>query len=177
MVGKALFSSDSTEWGTPTEFFDKLNQEFRFTLDVCGTHENAKVKIFYDRIADGLKQPWDGACWMNPPYGEPEQPCKPGCKKKRCAKRGHIDHYVPGIIDWVKKASEESAKGATVVSLLPSRTDTGWFHDYIWDQEQNMPREGVELRLLKGRLKFEGAENSAPFPSMLVIYRPGVSGY
>lgn len=144
MVGKALFSSDSTEWGTPVEFFDKLNQEFHFTLDVCGTHENAKVKIFYDRIANGLNQPWDGVCWCNPPYGS-------------------------DIGKWVKKSYSASTRGATVVCLLPARTDTRWFHDWVLGK--------AELRFIKGRLTFEGAKNPAPFPSMLAIFRPVVSGY
>jgi len=147
MVSKTLFSSDSAEWETPWELFNQLNDEFGFTLDVCATPENAKVPNFYTKADDALKLRWRGTCWMNPPYGR-------------------------DIGKWISKAWGESFFGATVVCLLPARTDTRYFHDYIWDAENHRPRAGVELRLLKGRLKFGGAENSAPFPSMIVVFRP-----
>jgi len=172
MINKALFTSDSAEWETPWDLYNKLDMEFGFTLDVCATSENAKFHILYTKQDDALKLGWCGVCWMNPPYGEPEKPCKPKCKKKKCVKRGyHISEYVPGVIDWVKKARDESLKGATVVCLLPVRSDTKWFHSYIWDEENDRPRPGVKVRPLKGRLKFGGAKNSAPFPSMIVIFR------
>ena len=130
------FSSKTDEWETPQAFFDELNKEFNFTTDVCATTENAKCFFYYDKEKDGLSQNWDDLrCWMNPPYGRE-------------------------IGKWVKKASE--ARGGVVVCLLPARTDTKWFHDYIYNK--------AEIRLLKGRLKFGNSKNSAPFPSMLVIF-------
>lgn len=128
------FSSKTDLWSTPNDLFNELNQEFNFTLDVCATPENAKVPKFFTREIDGLAQSWDGQrCWMNPPYGRE-------------------------ISKWVKKASESEF----VVALLPARTDTRWFHDYIYKKR--------ETRFFKGRLKFGGAQNSAPFPSMLVVF-------
>lgn len=162
------FSSATDLWSTPDDFFAKLNQEFSFGLDVCATPENAKCAKFYTREDDGLKQDWYvpglPAVWMNSPYGNPERPCKKVCVKKKCAKRGfHCTAYVPGIIDWVKKAVEEFRKGATVVALVPARTDSQWFQKYV------LPY--AELRFVKGRLKFGGHKNAAPFPSVVAIYR------
>ncbi|TEB06234.1 hypothetical protein Pmgp_03814 [Pelotomaculum propionicicum] len=163
MVSKTLFSSETAEWETPQELFDQLNKEFHFTLDVCATSENAKCTRYFTQEVNGLSQSWAGeVCWMNPPYGEPEQPCKPKCHKKKCKKRGfHNDRYIPGVCDWVKKAYEESLKGATVVCLLPARTETRWFHGYILGK--------AEVRFIKGRLKFGGAKHGAPFPSIIVV--------
>lgn len=144
-VNAGLFSSATDEWETPQDLFDELDREFSFNLDVCATHNNAKCIWFFTRQDDGLKQDWTGtwtgACWMNPPYGRK-------------------------IINWVKKAYEESLQGSTVVCLLPARTDTKWFHDYC--------KKG-EIRFLKGRLYFmhNGKKTDrAPFPSMVVIFRP-----
>ena len=129
------FSSHSNEWETPQAVFDELNREFGFTLDVAATEANAKCPRFYDRAQDGLKQPWDGVCWCNPPYGRE-------------------------IAKWVKRAAEVSC---TVVMLIPARTDTVWFHDYIYGK--------AEIRFVRGRLRFSGAKVNAPFPSMIVIFR------
>ena len=140
MLNKGLFTSDSPEWSTPQDLFDKLNKEFNFTLDVCATKENAKCRNFISKDMDGLWQSWKGICWMNPPYGKE-------------------------IGKWVKRAPQQVKDwGATVVGLLPARTDTRWFHDYIYNK--------AEVRFLKGRLKFGNSKNSAPFPSMVVIWRP-----
>lgn len=99
--------------------------------------------------------------WMYAPYQKPEKKCKPNCKKKKCAERGHhIDENMPGLVDWMKKAYESSLTGATVVCLIPSRTDTGWWHDYAMKGK---------IRYIKGRIKFEGAKDSAPFPSAIVV--------
>lgn len=165
------FSSASCDWSTPRDFFAQLHAEFGFTLDVCAAEENACVPRYFDTECDGLEQDWSGErCWMNPPYGDPEQPCSPVCTKKRCVSRGfHIKEYVPGIRDWVAKAA---TCGALVVALLPARTDTRWWHDYVWDADQNQSRPGVEVRLLRGRLKFGAAKASAPFPSAVVVFRP-----
>ena len=135
MINKGLFTSDKDDWETPQELFDELDKEFHFTLDVCATEKNAKKGSYFTKEEDGLKQDWtNDACWMNPPYGRE-------------------------IGKWVKKASESEA----TVCLLPARTDTRWFHDYIYNK--------AEIRFLKGRLKFSNSKNSAPFPSMIVIFR------
>jgi phage N-6-adenine-methyltransferase len=135
------FSSATDMWATPQEFFDGLRQEFVFRLDVCATGENAKCLRYFTEAQDGLSQPWRGVCWMNPPYGR-----------------------TIGL--WMRKAHESALQGATVVCLVPARTDTAWWHDYAIKGE---------VRFLRGRLKFGGHKNSAPFPSALVIFRPSVS--
>ncbi len=134
-----IFSSKTDQWETPQALFDQLDREFHFTLDVCALEENAKCKKFYSPAQDGLSQPWVGTCWCNPPYGR------------------HVG-------EWVSKAAQSAAEGETVVMLLPVRTDTVWFHTYIYG------KPGIEVRFLKGRLKFVGASYSAPFPSMVVIF-------
>ena len=134
------FSSASDNWATPQDLFDKLNEEFHFTLDPCASAENAKCAKFYTKEDDGLSQNWDNErVFCNPPYGR-------------------------GLKDWVQKAW--NATGGIVVMLIPARTDTRYFHDFIYN------KEGVEIRFLRGRLKFGGHTNSAPFPSMIVIFRP-----
>ena len=136
-INKGLFTSNTDLWSTPQKFFDELNNEFHFTLDVCATEENAKCKRFFTKEDDGLSRSWSMEnVWCNPPYGKE-------------------------ISNWVKQASE--AKGGVVVMLLPARTDTRYFHDYIYNKS--------EIRFIKGRLKFGDATNSAPFPSMVVIFR------
>ena len=139
MINNGLMSSNTDEWATPQMFFDELNIEFNFTLDPCCTHENAKCKKYYTKEQDGLKQDWSkDIVFCNPPYG-----------KK--------------ISEWVKKCYEENQKGATVVLLIPARTDTKYFHEYIYKQH--------EIRFIKGRLHFNDGKQSAPFPSMVVIMR------
>lgn len=132
------YSSQTDLWATPQEFFDKYNEKFTFTLDPCATADNAKCPTFFTKENDGLAQEWTGSVWMNPPYGR------------------EIGH-------WMKKAYESSQKGATVVCLVPSRTDTRWWHDYAMKGE---------IEFIKGRLKFGGSKNSAPFPSAVVIFYP-----
>lgn len=136
------FSSETVEWETPYDTFAVLDAEFILNVDVCATDLNAKCVDYFTKEDDGLAQSWAGLrCWMNPPYGRQ-------------------------IGEWVKKAYESTHGGGTevVVALLPSRTDTRWFHDYILHK--------AEIRFIKGRLKFGGHTNSAPFPSMVVIFRP-----
>ena len=135
-----MFSSATDDWSTPQDFFDKLNDEFHFTLDVCADENNHKCEHYYTKEIDGLIRPWVGTLWCNPPYGRK-------------------------IGEWVRRALFASVAGNTVVMLLPARTDTKWFHDYIYK------RDNVEIRFIKGRLKFGGCKNSAPFPSMVVIFR------
>ena len=134
-----MFSSKTDLWETPQEFFDKLNKEFGFTIDVCALPENAKCKEFYTPEQDGLIQPWNGICWCNPPYGRE-------------------------IGKWVMKGLSARDAGNTVVMLLPARTDTKWFHDSILGK--------AEIRFIRGRLKFGDGRNSAPFPSMVAVFRP-----
>ena len=134
---KGMFSSNTDLWATPQYFFDRLNEEFGFEIDVCATDENAKCDKYFTLETDGLNQDWNGICWMNPPYGRK-------------------------IGVWVEIAYRESIRhGSTIVCLLPSRTDTKWWHDYCMNGE---------VRLIKGRLKFGGSKNSAPFPSAVVIF-------
>lgn len=133
------FSSATCEWATPQWLFDALAREFVFTLDPCATAENAKCARFFTAADDGLAQDWRGdVVFMNPPYGTV-------------------------IGRWMQKAFESAQAGATVVCLVPARTDTAWWHDYAMCGE---------VRLLRGRLKFGNAQNSAPFPSAIVIFRP-----
>jgi phage N-6-adenine-methyltransferase len=133
------FSSATAEWSTPQELFDELDAEFDFELDVCATAGNAKCNRYFTQADDGLAQKWRGVCWMNPPYGA-------------------------GIGAWVRKAYESSLLGATVVCLLPARTDTRWWQDCC---------AAGEVRFLRGRLRFNGANTGAPFPSAVVVFRHG----
>ena len=141
MNTELMFSRKTDLWETPQDLFDRLNVEFGFTLDVCALPENAKCHRFYTPEQDGLSQPWEGVCWCNPPYGR-------------------------GVGLSVKRALETSYNRSTVVMLLPARTDTKWFHEYIYN------RVNVDIRFLKGRLRFSGNKTGAPFPSMIVIFRP-----
>lgn len=131
------YSSNTDLYATPQAFFNELDTEFHFTLDPCATEDNAKCKTFFTEALDGLKQSWKGhTVFCNPPYSN--------------------------LKAWVKKASEES-KHATVVMLIPARTDTIAFHQYIYGK--------AEIRFIKGRLKFGDSKNSAPFPSMIVVFK------
>lgn len=131
-----MFSKKSDEWATPQNLFDELNKEFAFTLDPCATKENAKCEKFYTIQEDGLSKSWKGeTVFCNPPYSQ--------------------------IKEWVKKCYNEAWK-CRIVLLIPARTDTRYFHDYIYHKS--------EIRFIKGRLKFGDSKNSAPFPSMIVIF-------
>ena len=131
------FSSASDKWATPREVFDALNAEFHFTLDPCADDNNALCPSYFTKEEDGLSMEWRGSVFMNPPYGR-EIPL------------------------WMKKAWESAQAGATVVCLIPSRTDTRWWHDYAMKGE---------IRFIRGRLKFGGAKYGAPFPSAIVIFK------
>lgn len=130
------FSSKTDDWYTPQDFYDEWDEKFNFTLDVCASKENAKCGKFFTKEQDGLSQKWEGVCWMNPPYGRE-------------------------IGKWMEKAYQSSLDGATVVCLVPSRTDTRWWHDYAMKGD---------ITFIKGRLRFGGAKNSAPFPSAVVVF-------
>lgn len=138
MNNALMFSSETDLWGTPQNFFDNLNKEFNFTLDPCATSENAKCKKYFTINENGLTQNWEGeTVFCNPPYGR-------------------------AIKDWVKKCYEESKKpNTTVVMLIPARTDTTYFHDYIYHKVR-------EIRFVRGRLKFEGGGRlGIPRPSLV----------
>lgn len=145
-VNGGMFSSDTDAWSTPQPLFDALDAEFGFTLDSCATLETAKCERFFTREDDGLSKPWPGVVFMNPPYGR-------------------------DIALWVAKAHKESRRGATVVCLLPARTDTGYWHDYVMRAD--------EIRFIRGRLHFGGdherTAHNAPFPSAVVVFRPPTS--
>jgi phage N-6-adenine-methyltransferase len=137
MVDKVLFSSATDLWATPQKLFDALNAQYGFSVDVCATADNAKCPVFFTPEQDRLAQHWSGTCWMNPPYGR-------------------------DIGKWIQKAHDTAQQGdATVVCLLPSRTDTAWWHEYCLKGK---------VTFIRGRLKFGTATNSAPFPSVLVEF-------
>lgn len=144
MINAGMMSSNTDLWETPQDLFDKLNEEFRFEIDVCALPENAKCEKYFTPEQDGLAQEWDGVCWMNPPYGRE-------------------------IHKWIIKASMSARHGATVVCLVPARTDTKWWHEYVMNS--------AEIRLIKGRLKFGGSKQGAPFPSAIVIFTPNKSNH
>ena len=136
-----MFSSNDDSWETPPSLFNVLDMEFNFTLDPCCTKQTAKCKKFFTKEEDGLIQDWSrDIVFVNPPYGRE-------------------------IGKWVEKSYNEAKKGAKVVMLIPSRTDTKWFHDFIYNK--------AEIRFLKGRIKFlqnKKELNAAPFPTMLIIF-------
>ena len=143
MVNKGLFTSDKNYWETPQDFFNELHEKYEFTLDAAATDENAKLPNYYTIEDDALKQKWEGRVFVNPPYGR------------------EIKH-------WVEKAYKESLEpyNECVVMLIPSRTDTIYWHEYIFGKAR-----GIDF--LKGRLKFEingEAKDAAPFPSALITY-------
>ena len=140
MNTEVLFSSQTDQWATPQGFFDKLNEEFAFTLDPCADEFNHKCALYFTKEQDGLKQDWGGhTVFCNPPYGNKET----------------------GL--WTKKCYEEAQKpNTTVVLLIPARTDRLSFHEFIYGK--------AEIRFIKGRLKFGDGKNPAPFPSMVVVF-------
>lgn len=187
---KVMFSSKSVEWGTPQDVYDARNLMHSFELDVCATAENAKHSNYITPEMDAFKTRWtvdgtdsgepaDGVrparCWMNPPYCRQELVCKnpATCQKKRCVKRGfHTTTYVPGLYQWVELAYQRSLAGCLVDCLLPGKTGSRWWNDFIWSNDNGRLREGVELHCIPGRLKFQGANDSAPFDSVLVTFLP-----
>ena len=136
-INRGMLTSLTDQWATPQAIFDLLDTEFHFELDVCALPNNAKCPRYFTPAEDGLSQEWQGTCWMNPPYGR-------------------------DIPMWMQKAYESSQAGATVVCLVPARTDTAWWHDYATKGE---------IRFVRGRLRFGSATSAAPFPSAIVIFR------
>lgn len=140
MINKGLFSSNFDAWTTPKDLFEELNNKYKFTIDLCASDENALLPRYYTKDNSCLNYTWvNEISFMNPPYGRV-------------------------IKDFVKKAYNESLKGAKIVLLVPSRTDTNWFHNYIYN------KPNIRIEFLKGRLKFGDAKVGAPFPSMLVYF-------
>lgn len=141
-INAGMFSSNTDDWATPQDFFDKLDEEFHFDLDPCASDENHKCALYFTKQDDGLSKNWGGhTVYCNPPYGKQ-------------------------IGKWVEKAYSESKKNdTTVVMLIPARTDTGWFHDYIYGK--------AEVRFIRSRIRFSGAKWNAPFPSMVVVFTGG----
>lgn len=158
MNNAVLFSSATDDWSTPQDFWRGLHEEFEFDVDVAASSDNCKcIQYFgpdhpWELHRDGLAVDWstisNSACWMNPPYSR-------GLQAK-----------------FIRKAAQERLRGVLTVGLLPARTDTKVFHECIYDASRWQPRDGIEIRLIPGRLKFGGAANSAPFPSMVVVFRP-----
>ncbi len=132
------FKSATNEWPTPDTLWKPLDDEFGFTLDVCSTHENAKCSNHFTLAEDGLKQPWSGVAWMNPPYGAQ-------------------------LARWVKKCHDEAKRGVLVVGLIPVRSNTSYWHDYIM---------GNEIRFVRGYPKFGNAKQGLKAPLAVVVWRP-----
>lgn len=135
-----LFSSSVTNYSTPQYLFDEWDIKYHFTLDAAADKSNHKCKTYFTEADDGLSRDWsDFTVWLNPPYGR-------------------------GLGKWVEKAFSENQKGTAVVMLVPARTDTAWFHKYVYKNPN------CKITFLKGRLKFSGNKNSAPFPSMIIEF-------
>lgn len=135
------------DWATPQALYDDLDDEFQFVVDAAASSKNYKAPNWFGldhplaTHQDGLSADWSkygGAVYVNPPYGR-------------------------GLTWWVNKAFVESQK-QIVVMLLPVRTDTHWFHEWIYPN--------AEIRFIKGRVKYGAGTSPAPFPSMIVICRP-----
>jgi phage N-6-adenine-methyltransferase len=137
-LNQGLFSSLTPDWATPAGVFAALNERYKFDLDACATAANAKAERFFTPEQDGLRQEWTGTVWLNAPYGRE-------------------------IGRWLRKAWESSQHGATVVCLVPSRTDTEWWHAWCMKGD---------IFFIRGRLRFGDSQNSAPFPSAVVVFEP-----
>lgn len=149
-LNKGMFTSAKDDWATPADLFAALNERFSFDLDPCSNHSNAKCDRHFTRDDDGLAQPWNGRVFMNPPYGRV-------------------------LCEWVKKAHDEvvSGRAEVVAALIPARTDTAYWHDYVM--------KAAEVILLRGRVHHEhaghdGPAHNAPFPSAVVVFQRGESG-
>ena len=135
-LNQGIFSASRDDWETPQHLFDQLNEKFHFGLDVAASESNAKCTKFYTKEMDGLSLPWSRSNWCNPPYGSE-------------------------ILKWCRKADEEAQKGNLTVMLIPTRTDTRWFHEHC---------KKYRIEFIRGRIKFVGAKYTAPFPSMFVFF-------
>ncbi len=137
------FDSIKQDWTTPKILFNKLNQEFNFEYDLAADKNNALCAKFYTKDNDGLKQNWDGICWLNPPYGD---------KSSK-------------MVDWIKKSYNDSQinPNLTVVMLIPARTNTKWFHNYCM--------KAAEVRFICGRPKFGDSKHGLPQPLILLVFK------
>jgi len=157
MVGEeVVFSHKSDNWGTPQDLFDRLNLEFSFTLDGAADESNHKLDRWlgpgssFDLVnALEVNVTPGERVFLNPPYSMTGE-----------------------FMEWI----DQNRTDNLFVCLVPARTDTKWFHRYVWNEKLNKPRGGVEIRFIKGRVKFKSSEveakpNSAPFPSVIIIFR------
>ncbi len=137
------FNSVKQDWTTPQSLFNKINLEFNFEWDLAASETNAKCSKFFTKEQDGLKQIWNGVCWLNPPYGD---------KSSK-------------MVDWIKKAYNDSKNNdkLTVVMLIPARTNTKWFHEYCM--------KAAELKFILGRPKFGDSKHGLPQPLVLVVFK------
>jgi phage N-6-adenine-methyltransferase len=137
------FESTKQDWTTPKHFFDELNAEFSFTTDLAASQDNALCQQFYTKEDNGLVQPWHGACWLNPPFGD---------KSSK-------------MVDWIKRAWQETQDrdDLTVVVFIPARTNTRWWHQYCM--------KAAEVRFVCGRPRFGDAKHGLPQPLALIIFR------
>jgi len=142
---KAMVSSKDNTWETPWRFFNELNKEFNFTLDPCAQDETAKCEKYHTAETNGLNKDWSkDVVFMNPPYG------------------GNTG-------TWIKKALDESRKGATVVCLIVSASDRSYWHDYIFPYAK-------EIRFIRGRIKFGSSKFTAPFASAVIVFDKNYEG-
>lgn len=139
----AAFSSMRNNWETPQNLFNELNSKYHFTLDPCASDTNNKTPRYFTIDNNGLIQPWNNErVFCNPPYNRQ-------------------------ISKWVEKCYKESIKGTQICLLIPARTDTKYFHEFIYK------KPNVRIEFIKGRLKYElnGVPGGpSPFPSMLVFF-------
>lgn len=141
-------SKETDERETPQELFDELDMEFHFTLDVCATHENTKVKSnYFTKESDGLHNIWaPNICWMNPPYSQ--------------------------IPTWLRKAELSVSHGAIVIAILPMDGSTAWFHRFLWDKSNHQPKKGIQLRFPNKRYKFGSNTNTPKFATLIAVMAP-----
>jgi len=136
------FNSKKQDWITPNNIYFLLDQEFKFDIDLAADENNSKCGVFFDEKKDAMSQSWAGIGWLNPPYG---------------------NYGKHSLQKWVKKSYDESRRlDCVVVMLIPSRTNTKWWHNYAM--------ESSEIRFLNKRLSFGGSSNKAPFPSAIIVF-------
>lgn len=144
-IAACLSSADQT-WATPQAFFNKLDAIFYFYLDPCAEHDTAKCAIYYTKEDDGLKQPWLGNVFVNPPFG-------------------------PALKVWMRKCQQEAEKGLTVVMLIPARPDTSYWHDIAFKHASHVCFIRGRIKFgSEGQLGQKGGATGAPFPSAIVVF-------
>lgn len=133
----------NTTWATQQKFFDKVNAHFGpFDLDVCALPDTTKCARYFTPEIDGLAQEWTGTVWMNPPYG------------------------CDNLDKWLKKAQNAATRGATVVCLVPTRTNPPWWHEWVM--------KAHEIHFIVKKLSFDGPKDGVPFTGhALVVFRQG----